>query len=67
MIYYLTLFIAGILIDFKDLKNSDKKIDSVFYVISMLLVLGLGIYYYTNTNRMGISEYILKLFRLGGM
>ena len=67
MIYYLTLFITGILIDLKDLKNSDKKSDVIFYSIAMLLVLGLGIYHYLNTNRMGISEYVLKLFKAGGM
>ena len=60
-------FITGILIDFKDLKNSDKKVDIIFYIISMLIVLGLGVFYYIDTNRMGIAEYVLNLFNLGGM
>ena len=67
MIYYLMFFITGILIDFKDLKNSDKKVDIIFYIISMLIVLGLGVFYYIDTNRMGIAEYVLNLFNLGGM
>ena len=60
-------FITGILIDFKDLKNSYKKSDIIFYIIAMLVVVALGILYYSNTNRMGIAEYILKTFDLGGM
>lgn len=65
MIYYLTFFITAIIIDFKDLKNSDKKAEVIFYIVTMLFVLGLAIYYYLNTNRIGIAEYILNLFRLG--
>lgn len=65
MIYYLVFLCVGIFIDFNDLKNSDKKTDVIFYVIAVIICLILGIYYYTNTNRMGIAEYILKIFDLG--
>lgn len=67
MIYYLIFFITGVFIDYKDLKNSDKKSDITFYIIAMLLAFGLGVFYFLDTNRMGISEYFLKMFNLGGM
>ena len=67
MIYYLMFFVAGVLIDFKDLKNSDKKIDIIFYIIAMIIALILAFFYYSDTNRMGIAEYAIKLFGLGGM
>lgn len=60
-------FITGVFIDFKDLKNSDRKSDLIFYIIAMLVALGLGIFYFLDTNRIGISEYFLKMFNLGGM
>ena len=59
------LTLLGIFIDFNDLKNSNKKADVVFYVIAIILWLMLGIYYFYNTNRMGIAEYILRIFDLG--
>jgi len=67
VIYYLMFFVAGVLIDFKDLKNSDKKIDIIFYIIAMIIALILAFFYYSDTNRMGIAEYAIKLFGLGGM
>ena len=67
MIYYLMFFVAGILIDFKDLKNSDKKSDVIFYIIAMIIAVTLGVYHYIAPNRIGIAEYIIKLFNLGGM
>lgn len=67
MIYYLIFFVAGILIDIKDLKNSNKKTDNVFYVISMVIALGIAILHYTNPNRTGIAEYIINMFGLGGV
>ena len=67
MIYYLIFFLAGILIDYKDLKNSDNKFDLIFYIIAMLATIALGIFYYINPNRIGIAEYIIKLFNLGGV
>lgn len=67
MIYYLIFFVAGILIDIKDLKNSNKKTDTVFYVISMVIALGIAILHYTNPNRTGIAEYIINMFGLGGV
>ena len=67
MIYYLMFFIAGILIDVKDLKNSNNKIDIVFYIIAMLIALGLATIHYINPNRIGIAEYLINMFGLGGV
>ena len=67
MIYYLMFFVAGILIDIKDLKNSNKNADSIFYIIAMLIALGLAILHYINPNRTGIAEYIINMFGLGGV
>ena len=67
MIYYLMFFVAGILIDYKDLKNSDMKTDIIFYVIAMTIAFCIGIFYYSDPNRIGMAEYIIKLFGLGGM
>ena len=67
MIYYLIFFITGILIDIKDLKNSNKKIDIIFYIIAMLVSLGLAIYYNLDINKRGIAEHVLDIFNLGGM
>ena len=61
MIYYLMFMLGGILIDYKDLKNSDKKSDVIFYIFAMVIVLAIGVFYFINTDRMGIAEYILKL------
>lgn len=67
MIYYLMFFVAGILIDIKDLKNSNKKADIIFYIIAMLIALLLAILHYINPNRTGIAEYIINMFGLGGV
>ena len=67
MIYYLLFFTFGILIDIKDLKNSDKKADRIFYIISMIIALVLAIFHYLDVNRIGIAEYAIKVFKLGGM
>ena len=60
-------FALGIFIDFKDLKNSNKKADIIFYIIAMILALGIAIFHYLNPNRIGISEYLVGILGLGGM
>lgn len=60
-------FALGIFIDFKDLKNSNKKADIIFYIIAMILALGIAIFHYLNPNRIGISEYLVEILGLGGM
>lgn len=67
MIYYLILLTTGILIDFKDLKESNKKSDTVFYIIAMVICAMLGVFYFINPNREGIAEIFVKMFRLGGI
>ena len=67
MIYYLMFFVAGVLIDLKDLKNSNKKSDIIFYITAMLIALSLAILQYINPNRTGIAEYIINMFGLGGV
>ena len=67
MIYFLMFFAAGILIDIQELKNSNKKTDVVFYIITMLLALTLATLHYINPNRTGIAEYIINMFGLGGV
>lgn len=67
MIYYLIFFIAGIFIDYKDLKNSDNKSDVIFYIVAMIVAIALGMFYFINPNRIGVAEYIIKLFDLGGV
>lgn len=67
MIYYLMFFALGIFIDFKELKNSKMKSDVVFYIIGMILALGIAIIYYINPNRIGIAEYLIKVLNLGGI
>ena len=60
-------FALGIFIDFKELKNSNKKSDVVFYILAMILALGVAVFHYINPNRTGISEYLIRLLGLGGM
>lgn len=67
MIYYILVLAAGILIDIKDLKESNNKMDLIFYILLLVLALGVGIYYYINPTRQGISEYIIKLFNMEGV
>ena len=67
MIYYLMFFVAGIFVDFKELKNSNKKADVIFYIIAMVIAFALAVFHYVDTNRMGIAEYIIKMFGLGGV
>lgn len=67
MIYYLILLTTGIIIDYKDLKQSNKKTDVIFYVIAMIICAVLGIFYFINTNRIGIAEIFVKMFGLGGI
>lgn len=67
MIYYLILLTTGILIDIKDLKDSNKKSDLVFYLIAMVICVIIGIFYFTNTNRAGLAEVFVKMFGLGGV
>ena len=66
MIYYLILLTTGILMDFKDLKESNKKTDTIFYIIAMVICVALGAFYFLNPNRVGIAEIFVKMFRLGG-
>ncbi len=67
MIYYILVFTAGILIDVKDLKESNNKSDLIFYILLTILALGLGIYYYLDPTRQGISEYVIKLLNMEGV
>lgn len=67
MMYYILVLAAGILIDIKDLKRSDNKSDIIFYILLSILALGLGIYYYIEPTRIGISEYIIKLLNMEGV
>ena len=67
MMYYILVLAAGILIDIKDLKKSDNKSDIIFYILLSILALGLGIYYYIDPTRIGISEYIIKLLNMEGV
>ena len=55
MIYYVLVLASGILIDVKDLKESNNKSDLIFYILLTILALGLGIYYYIDPTRQGIS------------
>lgn len=67
MIYYLMFFALGIFIDFKELKNSNKKSDGIFYTLAMVVALVIAVFHYINPNRIGISEYLVKLLGLGGI
>ena len=67
MIYYMLVLAAGILIDVKDLKQSNNKSDLIFYILLTILALGLGIYYYLNPTRQGISEYVIKMLNMEGV
>lgn len=67
MIYYILVLAAGILIDIKDLKKADNKSDIIFYILFSILALGLGIYYYIDPTRQGISEYVIKLLNMEGV
>ncbi len=67
MIYYILVLAAGILIDIKDLKESNNKMDLIFYILLLVLALGIGVYYYINPTRQGISEYIIKLLNMEGV
>ena len=66
MIYYLILLTAGVLIDFKDLKESNKKSDIIFYIITIIICVAIGIFFFQNPNREGIAEVFVKMFGLGG-
>ena len=67
MIYYMLVLAAGILIDVKDLKQSNNKSDLIFYKLLTILALGLGIYYYLDPTRQGISEYVIKMLNMEGV
>ncbi len=67
MIYYVLVLAAGILIDVKDLKESNNKSDLIFYILLTILALGLGIYYYLDPTRQGISEYVIKMLNMEGV
>ncbi|MBR6613674.1 MAG: hypothetical protein IKK84_02790 [Clostridia bacterium] len=67
MIYYVLVLVAGILIDVKDLKESNNKSDLIFYILLTILALGLGIYYYLDPTRQGISEYVIKMLNMEGV
>lgn len=67
MIYYVLVLAAGILIDVKDLKESNNKSDLIFYILLTILSLGLGIYYYLDPTRQGISEYVIKMLNMEGV
>jgi len=67
MIYYLLVLTAGILIDVKDLMKSDKKQDLILYILLVIIAIGLGIYYYSEPTRQGISEYVIKLLNMEGV
>ena len=67
MIYYMLVLAAGILIDVKDLKQSNNKSDLIFYILLTILALGLGIYYYLDPTRQGISEYVIKMLNMEGV
>lgn len=67
MIYYILVLTVGILIDIKDLKETSNKSDIIFYILLLVLALGLGIYYYADPTRLGISEYVIKLFNMEGV
>jgi hypothetical protein len=67
MIYYILVLAAGILIDVKDLKQSNNKSDLIFYILLTILALGLGIYYYLDPTRQGISEYVIRLLHMEGV
>ena len=67
MIYYILVLTAGILIDVNDLKESNNKSDLIFYILLTILALGLGIYYYLDPTRQGISEYVIKMLNMEGV
>ncbi len=67
MIYYVLVLTAGILIDAKDLKQSNNKSDLIFYILLTILALGLGICYYLDPTRQGISEYVIRLLHMEGV
>lgn len=67
MIYYILVLTSGILIDVKDLKQSNNKSDLIFYILLTILALGLGIYYYLDPTRQGISEYVIKMLNMEGV
>ena len=67
MIYYILVLTAGILIDVKDLKQSNNKSDLIFYILLTVLALGLGIYYYLDPTRQGISEHVIKMLNMEGV
>lgn len=67
MIYYILVLTAGILIDVKDLKQSNNKSDLIFYILLTILALGLGVYYYLDPTRQGISEYVIRLLHMEGV
>lgn len=67
MIYYILVLAAGILIDVKDLKQSNNKSDLIFYILLTILALGLGVYYYLDPTRQGISEYVIRLLHMEGV
>ena len=64
MIYYLLFLIMAVIVDSNYLKSSNKKSDIAFYIIFMLIVLTIGIIYYTHTNFTGVSEYIIGIANL---
>ena len=66
MIYYLMILTLGVLIDIKDLKESEKKTDIIFYTLAIIVCILLGVFYFTDANRSGAAELLIKWFGLGG-
>ena len=44
-----------------------NKSDLIFYILLTTLALGLGIYYYLDPTRQGVSEYVIRLLHMEGV
>lgn len=66
MAFWFCLLVIFILFDYNDLKNSNNKMEIVFYCVSMLSLIILGIIYFRDINVDGIAERVIRIFGANG-
>ena len=57
---------TSIFVDIYFNKTIKTKNDIIYYVVCLLITIGLAIFYYTDPFRIGIAEYILNILNIGG-
>lgn len=59
MIFYILLLVIATILDIKEIKNGTKA-DMAFFIISTIIILIAGTFYFTKGQNIGIAEYIIS-------